>query len=207
MNLLNLFKKKARPEFNIRHPDVAHNVEVAFKAGGKTYYRFREERLIPAGRYKYIYAYLKEVDMRMNLETLKNYVKDFKDLLNGSGPKKIIQIGEMWKLVINLESRLALAFEPATVERLASVMFFDGDEDLSTYDRKHGAAKIEHWHKNNVRDFFLTKPMGELLGLRTTSIESLEAYISQATQVIQDLTVDQQKLSLENSSENGKKPL
>lgn len=197
------FKKIPKPEFNLKHPEIANLIEEAFKAGGKTYYRFKEEKLIPAGRYKYIYAYLKEVDLRMNLETLQNYVKDFKNLLNGSGPKKIIQIGELWKLILNLESRLALAFEPATVERLASVIYFDDTEDLSTYDKKYGIKKVEIWNKHLKHDFFLTKPMGELLGLKDISTESLEDYIQQATQIIQDLTIDQQKLSLANSSENG----
>lgn len=202
----NPFKKKSpKPEFNISHPDIANVIEEAFKAGGKRYYRFKEERLIPAGRYKYIYAYLKEVDLRMNLETLQKYIKDFKDLLNGSGPKKIIQIGELWKLIINLESRVALAFEPATVERLASVIYFDENEDLSTYNKKYGIQKVEHWKKHNIIDFFLTKPMGELLGLKDISTESLGLYIQEAVQILQDLTFDQQKLSSENSSENGKR--
>jgi hypothetical protein len=200
------FKKSPKPEFNLSHPDIANLIEEAFKAGGKTYYRFKEERLIPVGRYKYIYSYLKEVDLRMNLETLQNYVKDFKNLLNGSGPKKVIQIGELWKLLLNLESRISLAFEPATVERLASVVYFDDTEDLSTYDKKYVTQKVEIWKKHLKHDFFLTKPMGELLGLRDISIESLEDYIQQATDLIRDLTVDQQKQSLENSSENGSQP-
>lgn len=200
-------KKKPTPEFNLKHVDVRHQVEVAFTVGGKSYYRFSEERLIPAGRYKYIYAILKEVDLRMSRETLQNYVKDFKDLLNGAGPKKMIQIGELWKLILNLESRVALAFDPETIERLATVIYFDETEDLSTYDKKHGQAKIAHWKKYDYIGFFLTKPMGELLGLKNTSIESLQAYIIQTQQLIQDLTQDQQKVSLENSSENGKQHL
>lgn len=204
--MLNWFKKSPKPEFNISHPDVAHLIEVAFKVKGKKYYRFKEEKLIPAGRYKYIYAYLKEVDLRMNIETLRSYVKDFKELLNGSGAKKIIQIGEMWKLVLNLESRIDLAFEPDTVERLGAVIFFDDSEDLSTYDRKHGAQKIEFWRKNNVMDFFLTMPMQELLGLKDISITSLEDYIQGAREQIQILTGAQQKQSLENLSVNGKTP-
>src|SRR5688500_4190722 len=197
-------KKKPKPDFNLHHKDIRHLVEEAFKVGGKTYYRFAEERMILAGRYKYIYAFLKEVDLRMNLETLQNHVKDFENLLNGSGPKKMIQIGELWKLVLNLKSRLALAFEPETIERLATVIYFDDTEDLSTYDRKHGQAKIELWKKHDFIGFFLTKPMGDLLGLKNTSIESLQAYIIQAQELIQDLTADQQKVSSESSSENGK---
>jgi hypothetical protein len=198
------FQKPPKPEFNLKHPDIAHVIEPAFKAGNKQYYRFKEEKLIPAGRYKYIYAYSKEVDLRMNLETLQNYIKDFKNLLNGSGAKKIIQIGELWKLVLNLESRVALAFEPATVERLAAVIYFDDSEDLSTYDRKYGQKKIDFWKKNNVLDFFLTRPMGELLGLSNISIESLPDYIQDSVEIIKILTEDQQKLSSENLSENGK---
>lgn len=204
--MLNLFKKNPKPVFNKNHPDIKHQIEVAFKAGGVTYYRFKEEKLIPTGRYKYIYAYSKEVDMRMNLETLQAYVKDFKDILNGRGPKNTINIGELWKLVLNLESRISLAFEPATVERLAAVVYFDETEDLSTYDRKHGEKKVKHWKDNNVLDFFLTKPMGELLGLKDISLTSLETYITQSQNLIQNLTSEQQNQSSVNSSENGKQP-
>lgn len=200
-------KKKPTPEFNIHHKDIRHLVEDAFKVGGKTYYRFAEERMIPAGRYKYIYAFLKEADLKMTLETLQNYVAEFENLLNGSGPKKVIQIGELWKLVLNLKSRIALAFESETIERLASVIYFDETEDLSTYDRKHGTAKITLWKKHDFIGFFLTKPLGDLLGLKNTSIESLQAYITQAQGIIQDLTIDPPKASSESSSENGKQHL
>lgn len=205
--MLNLFKRKKRPEFNKDHPDIAHLVEVAFTVKGKKYYRFKEEKLIPVGRYKYIYMHLKEVDMRMNLETLQNYVKEFKNLLNGSGSKKTINIGELWKLVINLESRLSLAFEPASVERLASVVYFDDSEDLQTWDKKHGATKVEFWKKHRSMDFFLTRPMGELLGLKDISIESLEAYIQEATEILKDLTFVPSNPLPPNSSENGNHPL
>jgi len=143
----------------------------------------------------------------MNLETLKSYVKDFKDLLNGSGAKKTIEIGALWKLVLNLESRVALAFEPATVERLASVIYFDESEDLSTWNKKYSQEKIDHWRKNETLDFFLTKPIGELLGLKDISITSLVDYITAATEIIQELTLDQQTSSSANSSETGSQPL
>lgn len=206
--LKNLFQKqKPKPEFNKDHPDVKSVIEEAFLAGGVQYYRFKEEKLIPTGRYKYIYAYAKEVDMRMNLNTLKEYVENFKNILNGTGPKAVINIGELWKLILNLESRVNLAFEPATVERLAAVIYFDGTEDLSTYDKKHGAVKIENWKKNNVLDFFLTKPMGELLGLKDISLTSLEDSITQNQELLINLNYDLQNLSLANSSENGKQHL
>jgi hypothetical protein len=195
-----------KPEFNLSHSDIKHKVEVAFKVKGRTYYRFIHERDIPAGRYKYIYAFIREVDLRMNLDTLKQFVTEFKKTLNG-GDKKVIDIGQMWRLILNLETRTSLAFEPAGVEKLASVIYFDDTEDLSTYNRKHCDDKIKYWKDNNLVDFFLTKPIGELLGLKDTSITSLQTYIQQAQEIIKDLTFEAQTPSLENLSENGKSHL
>jgi len=158
------------------------------------------------GRYKYIYAALKEVDLRMTLETLEQYVKAMKNILDGGSKKNQVSMGELWKLTLNMESRIKLAFEPASVERLAAVLFFDETEDLRTYDRKYGAEKIEHWKSNNVLDFFLTMPIVELLGLKGISQTSLEEYIQEANQLMQDLTLDLQSQSLESSSESGKSP-
>jgi hypothetical protein len=109
--------------------------------------------------------------------------------------------------VLNLKSRLSLAFEPASVQRLASVLFFDETEDLRSYDRKYGQEKIDFWEKNNVLDFFLTMPIVELLGLKNISQTSLEEYIQEAQLILQDLTLDLQSPSLETSSENGKNTL
>lgn len=199
----NPFKKTPKPVFNIHHEDIKHQVEVAFEVKGRKYYRFKKELQLPAGRYKYIYSMLREVDMRMNLQTLKSFVEEFKNVLNG-GPKKVIAIGDLWKLINNLETRISLAFEPETVERLASVVYFDDTEDLSTWDRKYGAEKVAFWKANKSMDFFLTSPMGELLGVNGISIESLEEYIQTATGIIQDLTFVRSTPSTENLSENGK---
>lgn len=197
-------KPLAKPSFNISHEDVAHKIEKAFKAGSVQYYKFIDEHQIPAGRYKYIYAALKEADLRMDVATLKLYVQTMKDILNGGAKKNQINVGDIWKIVYNMESRIVLAFEPAAVERLAAVIYFDAGEDLSTYNRMHGAEKILNWKKHNVMDFFLTRPIAELFGTSGISTTSLEDYIQATTEMIQDLTTDLQKVSSENTLENGK---
>lgn len=199
-------KPIARPSYNLRHEDMAHKIEKAFKSGTIQYYKFIDDHQIPAGRYKYIYAALKEADMRMSGETLDLFIAEGERILNGGDKKNMISVGELWKLILNLKSRRALAFEPASVERLAAVIYFDENEDLSTYDRMHGMRKVEHWKKNKTLDFFLTRPIVELFGLKGCSITSLEAYIQQTEEVIKDLTFDLQKASSENSSASGKSP-
>lgn len=200
-------RKKPLPSYNLSHDDIKHKVEVAFKVKGRTYYRFTDDHQIPTGRYKYIYAALKEVDLRMNLETLQNYVNEIKRVLNGGDKKNLVSMEALWRVTLNLESRISLAFEPASVERLAAVLFFDETEDLRTYDRKYGEDKIKYWKENNVKDFFLTMPIIELLGLKGISLTSLEEYIQESQQLIKDLTLDLQTQSLESSSENGRNRL
>lgn len=197
-------KKRPLPLYNLKHDDIKHKVEVAFKVKGKSFYRFIDDHQIPTGRYKYIYATLKEVDLRMNLETLQNYVKEIKKILNGGDKKNLVSMEALWRITLNLESRISLAFEPASVERLAAIIFFDETEDLRTFDKKYGDDKIKYWNQNNVKDFFLTTPIAELLGMRGISLTSLEEYIQESQDLIKDLTRDLQSQSLESLSENGK---
>lgn len=199
----NLFKKKvAEPEFNINHPEIAPKVEEAFKANGKQYYRFKEEYQMPTGRYKWVLNYLRETDLRMDIDLFKSYLKEMKSALN-PGAGGTIDLEKIWRVILNMESRANLAFEAEGVRRLASVIFFDSSEDLSGYDMKYNKLKIKGWEDNNTLDFFLTMPISGLLGMRNTSIESLEEYIQTSTQIIQDLNSELPNPSRENSSGNG----
>lgn len=199
-------KPIARPAFNLSHEDVRHKIEKAFKAGSVQYYKFIDEHQIPAGRYKYIYAALREADLRLDRETLGKFIETMENILNGGAKKNMINVGELWKLIINLKSRWVLGFEPASVERLAAVIYFDAGEDLSTYNSRHGAEKIQLWKKHNVLDFFLTKPIAELFGTSGISTTFLEDLIQNTCEMIEILNQDLQKSSSENSSEIGKNP-
>lgn len=194
------------PSYNLSHDDVKHKIEFVFAVKGKKYYRFIDDHQIPVGRYKYVYAALKEVDLRMSLDTLKSFVLEMKKILDGGMKKNMVSMEMLWKMVMNLETRISVPFEPGTVKRLASILFFDETEDLRTYTRKHGDDKIRYWEDNNVIDFFLTMPIVELLGLRNISPEYLEVYIKEQEEILKALTLDPQIQSSGNSSENGKSP-
>lgn len=191
-------KPLALPVRNIRHEDYAPLIEKAFKSGTVQYYKFIDDKNLPAGRYKYVYAALKEADLRMTLETLQEFIKIIKTNLEGGIKKQSISMETIWRAVINMESRIALGFEPASVKRLASIIYFDETEDLTTYNRMHGLKKCEHWERNHTIDFFLTKPIVELFGLSGISITSLEGYIQEREEIIQLLTEDLRTLSSES---------
>lgn len=187
MNLKSFFKKEPKPTFNLNHPDLAPQVELAFEAAGKKYYRFKDEYQIPAGRYKYIHNALREMDLRMTQAKLMEYINEFEVCLNGTGKKKEINLGRLWELVLNMKTRAKLPFDADTVKRFAAVTYFDDSEDLSTYDRAYGQQKIDLWEKHNVTDFFLTSPIGELLQLSNSSQESLKEYLTMSMQILEEL--------------------
>jgi hypothetical protein len=154
---------------------------------------------MPAGRYKYYYAALREMDMHASLETLAKYVKAFENILNGANPKKGIQLGELWKLVWNLQTIIKLAYDPQLVKNLACVAYFDETEDLISYDSKYGETKIKLWEEHGLRDFFLTKPIGELSGLSSLSADSFEASLMEQEKIMKELDSNLQMVLKDNS--------
>jgi hypothetical protein len=182
-------KKQGEDYHNIYHPDFSDAVEPAFKADGKQYYRFRKETSIPWGRYMYLQTFLKEQELRMDLKTLHEYVTRIKYAINGSISKGVDLITVV-KTLGQMESRIELAFEVDTTYRLASVMYFDDQEDLYTYDKAHNDQKIKTWKESRVVDFFYTRPMSELLGLSNLSPEDLQKFIEDQTELIRILTDD-----------------
>ena len=200
-----LLKPKARPEFTLLHPDYAAMVEEAFTCAGKRFYRFKEEYRMSTGRYKYYYATLRELELKLSLKDLQKYVDSFKTVLNGGSKKKTIELTDLHKLVINLESRVELAFDPATIRKLAAIAYFDDTEDLVSFDERYGDQKIKLWEDHKVYDFFLTKPIGELLGVKNISVDSLVEHLNQMDGIIQDLNSNLLTVSEAYSSEDGKK--
>lgn len=187
-------RPKYEPErFTLHHPSLAGQTELAFEAGLIKYYRFKDEYRMPIGRYKYVYKRFKEADLRMTRETMQEYLKQIEEALNGT--KKQINLSTAIRLIYNMKTWLTIPFEPEAVKRLAAVTFFTDDEDLSTFDEKKGQEKIDSWERNKVHDFFTTAPIGALLNVNSSSITSLEEYLTEATEITKALTLDLQEKS------------
>lgn len=183
-------KPKQDPErYTLNHPDLAGQTELAFEAGLIKFYRFKEEFRHPTGRYKYVYKRFKEADMRVSREILIQYLDLIEKALDGSN-KKGINLSTALRNIYNLRTWTKIPFEPEAVRRLAAVVYFTDDEDLSTFDEEKGRWKEELWVKNKVHDFFLTRPIGELLNLSNTSSESLQEYLADWEPILKELTSD-----------------
>lgn len=177
--------KEAEPVFNMAQPDVKDAVELGFTCAGREYYRFKDEREIPAGRYVHIDAFLKEHEIRMDIETLKGYIQLMEDEINAKDGA--ISIHNLSVIIYKLKTRTNMAWNIDTIKRLASVIYFDRTENLKGYDEEYGKKKITFWDENKNLDFFLQTPIAELLGLQGISETFLQTYIQEQTQTLRDL--------------------
>lgn len=173
------------PEFNMNHPDVKDSIEYAFTVDKKDFYRFKDEREIPSGRYIHIDAFLKEHEIRMSIGTLQGYIDAMKEALK-------FKAGEfnpvpLTIILHKLETRTNLAFSVDTIKRLASVIYFDHTENLQIYDPEYGAKKIKQWDLHGFIGFFLQTPIKELLGLQDITETSLQNFIQTQSQIMRDL--------------------
>lgn len=161
--------------WNIHHPELFDKIEQAFKSNGKQYYTFKKDTTIRYGRYLVLQAFLQEVNFRMSTDTLKAYITKITEELNGS--KGTVNLGNALEYLGHMKNLTELAFEPDTVYRLASCLFFDDSEDLRTWDKPHNEEKIRAWRANGTLDFFYDKLFQELVGLKNISQTAITDYL------------------------------
>lgn len=167
--------------FNIYNPEFHEKIEEAFKCGTTQYYTFKRDTIMRYGRYLILQGMLQEVNFRMSLDTLKAYLKKLDEELNGS--KGSINIGNALVYIGHMKNLTELAFEPETVYRLASCLFFDDKEDLRSWDKRHNEAKIRAWRENGTLDFFYNKVFQEFINLRNISETDIRDYLDQVEEL------------------------
>lgn len=180
-------RRPVKPEhnpntFTVYRPEFAPLVEVAFKSGGKNYYWFIKDTQIRTGRYMVMQNLLQEVNLRMDRERFLEYVKRIISELDGT--RNVVNVGNALAFLGHMKTMGEMAFEPDTVYRLASVIFFDDTEDLRTWDKKYNEKKIAGWKEDGTLDFFYSKPFKELIGLNDISETDLKTYLERAQELI-----------------------
>jgi len=111
--------------------------------------------------------------MRCSREYLEKHVAAVRKLLHE--PK--IDIFKVNQLNEQMGERLNLVLDIDLLYKLASVVYFDKHENPYVYEADYCKKKIEHWkaHKG-VADFFLQKPITELIPFLQSQNLDLDAY-------------------------------
>ncbi len=156
--------------------DTRHIITYQFTIGDRHYFRFDDPLNTPYDRALKCLVYYKELDMNCDRQFLKAHTQAFDNALS----KQQITIGtlvDLKKLNDQLKERLNLPKEPELMYKLASVVFFDQFENPYTYEFKYGENKMKFWKKNTcLKDFFLQKPLLELIPYLKYAGENLEQF-------------------------------
>ena len=143
-----------------------YRIEYAFTCGGTKYYRFADITNLPYERGLMALHVYNEVDMRCSRQFLLHYADTIDKLLR----EQKIDIFKINQLNEILKQRLTLTTDTELLYKLASVCFFDKTEN-------YAEKKIAQWRKDKgVRDFFMQKPLLELMPFLLNIDTDLDTY-------------------------------
>jgi hypothetical protein len=99
------------------------------------------------------------------------------DAILALDPRKSDYATQVISIARDLKDRLDWVFEPDTVFKAAAVVFFDATENPLVYSTEYAKIKIARWKAEGLLNFFLQKPIKDLIGLPTDSALDLETYL------------------------------
>lgn len=161
--------------YNIHHPDYTGLIEKAFIVDGEQFYCFSKDSDMRYGRYIFLQAFIQEADLRISIADLRKQNEVITSWIDGT--KGTVNIGKALEMLSIQKQQCDLAFEPETVFRLASCLFFDENEDLRKWDKSYNEKKITKWKESHTIDFFFHRLMQEFVNLKDTSPIALQNYL------------------------------
>jgi hypothetical protein len=184
-------------------------IEFVFQSGDRNYFKFSSEVNIPFQRAVAARDILTEELWQINPDQLKGWVKGLINVITDDkrkGDKKIYEIGV---LAHRLQEQLEMSFSLTRQFKLASVLYFDEQENPLDYQYPYNAEKMRYWMANNdVPGFFLNLPEYLLIPSGKELAENFQTYLEGETmQRLKDLTHITTILSIDSLDSDLKKDI
>jgi len=176
VNIFKRAKEVIQPEKVIWHDKYSKPIKFAFSAGGKHFYQLLNDPDMPKKRFVYAQQFFEELNMKITKDTLEEFCGALKKEINNG------DLGKTYKLVDEIEHRLNWAFEPETLMKFASVIYFDLKEDITDYDPEYSKIKIDLWKKKGLIHHFLKILMSDSLNFLNLSESDLVIYLDKQNQ-------------------------
>lgn len=190
-----LFKIKD-PKKVISHPRYNKPIKFGFTVGNRHYYRMTHDYDIYKDRFGYLKTYYEECERKLTTQDIKDFCQAAKEYINKGKP---IQAGQ---LLDEMEHRGEWLFEPTSLFKYASVIYFDLQEDIKDYDVMYCNDKIRYWvKKKSLLRLLLKELMTGAENLLALSNSDFTHYLS----VMQKELKKQQKLVSEAGLTNSKR--
>jgi hypothetical protein len=169
-------------------------VEVAFILDGVQYFQFINDTNMPYERAMAASDIYLEFENRVDRTYLKALFASCLELLNKG---KLIEAASS---IMKAQERLNHITYIDGLYRLASVKYFDKNENVYKYDYEYNEKKIEAWKKHNIESFFLRIPIKDLM----PSFDILQENLARIGELEVEVLLNHLKSFSRNLSENEK---
>jgi len=131
-------------------------IEFAFTSGGINYFKFTTEVNVPFQRAIAARDIFTEELWQINPDFLRGWNNGLINLITDRKKKDEKKLYEIGILASRLKEQLDISMSMVRQLKLATVIYFDEEENPLDYQHPYNKAKMEHWMKHNdVQGFFL----------------------------------------------------
>lgn len=164
-----LFPFLFKTRFNLKDSD--YEVIEAFASEGETYWMFANEQKVPVERAMAALDIYAEVEQKLDKEYLETL---FASVIESCRKGDLVEVASMIKFA---EQRMKHITNIDLMYKLASVLYFDKNENIYSYDYEYNEKKILRWKKaEDIESFFLKMPINDLLPSFSGSSLNLATY-------------------------------
>lgn len=166
----------SKPKFIV---DGRAEIIPAFEVAGVKYFQFDSVLALPYMRGLAAVEIYTEMQMKVDLDYLKQHTEAF-DKIIGENKLTVNSLVRLKQLNDQIKERLQWAVDVDLCYKLASVVYFDKNEDPNKYDGAYNAKKIKRWKESEGVDaFFLRQPISNLIPFLQESGMNVKNYSDQ----------------------------
>jgi len=147
---------------------------------GRQYYEFVNPADMPDSRFVHYLNFVRELNAGLDRETQNKYIDELMKANDKGERSRIGSLLYMLRDTINNCTPLEAMYN------IASLMYFDEEEDLKTWDHDYNTAKIEQFKKIKDQGFFFARLFER--GLNRPGLgspEDIAAYLKQSAVKLQ----------------------
>ena len=157
-------------------------IEYAFTSGGINYFKFSAEVNVPFQRAVAAKDIFTEELWQINPDFLRSWNNGLINLLMDKKKKDDKKLYEIGILASRLKEQMDMSVSLVRQLKLATVIYFDEQENPLDYQYPYNKQKLEHWMKHNdVQGFFLNLPEYAYLPSLTEYSTNFPTYLQAET--------------------------
>jgi len=171
MWIFNLLRKKAKQRL-LKIGEKKRAIKFVFSIKGQDFYQFESPLDMPVARWHYSSVFNEELQMGITKEDLEDILGMIQEHLNAGD---LVSASFQLK---DLQYRVENIYDTEIAYKLASVVFFTLEEDLTNYDNAYNQEKIALFKTKKMEDFFLNTPAKDLIPFGNLSATDMKIFLT-----------------------------